>query len=186
MTDRSTNREPYLIWLSILTGAVVMAVIGFVIGLAALGSDLTHLNDQVAALKFGVPASSSDMTPVSTPVGDRTQRNINFSAQIDGLSLLKDSLVVSLTVQFGGPANLLYQPPIVRGEAGRIYPITAASLKAARAAFLNLITAGEVSTPLVFQPVPLKAESLTLVFNPTMPAGDAVAPQIEVPLSGGS
>jgi len=187
-----------VIWLSIVTGAVVVLIIGVIIGIAALASDVAQspkqtgmvLDEQVTALKFGgrpdggsttQPSASSALK--STPVSGSTPSA--FKAQIDGLNVTTSGLVISLTVQFSGPADLLYQPPIVRGAKSASYTIMPDSLKAARFAFLDLTTRGQATAQFVFQPAPAAKESLTLVFNPTMPAGDAVAPRIEVVLRGG-
>ncbi len=192
-SDNSTNgqglSQHFIIWLSVLTGAVVMVIIGIVIGIAALASDVTQLDEQVTALKFGeksdggstmLPSASTTLKP--TPVSGSMPSA--FKAQIDGLSVIASGLAVTLTVQFSGPADLLYQPPIVRGAKSASYPITPDSLKAARFAFLDLTTRGQATAQFVFQPMPVAKEALTLVFNPTMPVSDAVAPRIEVVLRG--
>jgi hypothetical protein len=170
-------------------------IIGVVIGIAALASDVAQLDEQVTALKFGgfaagastdsksttLPSARTVLKP--TPVSGSTPSV--FMAKIDGLEITKSGLVVSLTVQFSGPADLLYQPPVVRGATEKTYTITPESLKAARFAFLDLTTGGQASAQFAFQPAPAANEALTFVFNPTMPVGDAVAPQIEVVLRGG-
>ena len=45
------------IWLGALTGAVVVLIIGVIVGLAALSSDVAQLDEQVTALKYGAAAS---------------------------------------------------------------------------------------------------------------------------------
>lgn len=189
-TKRGGLFQHFIIWLSVLTGAVVVVIIGVVIGIAALASDVAQLDKPVTALKFGgrpdavpttLPSASSALK--STPVSGSTPSA--FKAQIDGLNVTSSGLVVSLTVQFSGPADLLYQPPIVRGTKSASYTITPDSLKAARFAFLDLTTGGQASARFVFQPAPPAKEALTFVFNPTMPVGDAVAPRIEVVLRSG-
>ena len=197
-TDKPTQRRRIfhhlVIWLGVLTGAVVVVIIGVVIGIAALASDIAQLDKQVTALKFSdisagastdggltmLPSASTALKP--TPVSGSTQ--LAFKAQIDGMSVTASGLAVTLTVQFSGPADLLYQPPIVRGAESAAYTITPESLKAARFAFLDLTTRGQATAQFVVQPAPAAKEALTLVFNPTMPVGDAVAPRIEVVLRG--
>ena len=183
------GKNRFIIWLSVLTGAGVILIIGVVIGWVALASDVAQLDEQVAALKFGgistgaLPAGGS--TPLPSASSVLKSAPSAFKAQIDGLGIPTSGLVVSLTVQFGGPADLLYQPPIVRNAKGVMYTITPDSLKAARFAFLDLATSGQASARFVFQPAPAAKEALTLVFNPTMPAGDAIAPRVAVVLRSG-
>ena len=193
------GKNRLIIWLSVLTGAGIILIIGVVIGLVALASDVAQLDEQLAALKFGGLSTGASTAGGSTPLPSagsvlKSTPSV-FKAQIDGLGITTSGLVVSLTVQFGGPADLLYQPPIVRAivpEAERSgnaksasYTITPDSLKAARFAFLDLTTSGQASARFVFQPAPAVKEALMLVFNPTMPAGDAIAPRVEVVLRSG-
>ena len=182
------GKNRLIIWLSVLTGAGVILIIGVVIGWVALASDVAQLDEQVAALKFGgisAGASTGGSTTLPSASSVLKLAPSAFKAQIDGLSVTTSGLVVSLTVQFGGPADLLYQPPIVRNAKGVMYTITPDSLKAARFAFLDLTTSGQASARFVFQPAPAAKEALTLVFNPTMQAGDAIAPRVEVVLRSG-
>ena len=185
-----------LIWLSVLTGALVVLIIGVIVGLAALSSDVAQLDQQVTALKFtGVsPSASTDSGSVQWPAAGSALRSTatpsgsgasNFKAQIDSLKVASGTLEVGLTVQFSGPADLLYQPAIVRGALGRVYSITSDSLKAARFAFLDLTTGGQATARFTFQPAPAAQEALTLVFNPEMPVQDAVAPRVAVVLRNG-
>ncbi len=187
MTDHK-----FTIWLSVVTGALVVLIIGVIVGLAAVASDLAQLAEQVTALMFGAPANGviEQLPPLSggvpksavKSVPDTSVGPVNFKAQIDDLRTISKTLRVGLTVQFSGPADLLYQPPIVRDAQGATYRITPDSLKAARFALLDLTTAGQASGVFVFEPAPAAQGALTLVFNPEMPVGDVVAPHIEVPL----
>jgi hypothetical protein len=187
------------IWLSVLTGMVVVLGIGVIVGLAAVSSDVAQMDEQVTALKYGAPSAGAldQLPPLSagngqpsdqgrlalTPLAPASQRlaPANFKAQIDEMRTVSNTLRVGLTVQFSGPADLLYQPPVVVDTQGTAYRVTPESLKAARFALLDLTTAGQAAAAFVFEPAP-GAGALTLVFNPEMPAGDAVAPRIEVPL----
>ena len=198
-SDNSTNgqglSQHFVIWLSVVTGAVVVVIIGVIVGLAALASDVAQLDEQVTALKFSdisagastdggltmLPSAGTALKP--TPVSGSTPSA--FKAQIDGLSVTASGLAVTLTVQFSGPADLLYQPPIVRSAKNAPYTITPESLKTARFAFLDLTTRGQATAQFMFQPAPAAKEALTFVFNPTMPVGDAVAPRVEVVLRSG-
>jgi len=177
------------IWLGALTGAVVVLIIGAIVGLAALSSDVAQLDEQVTALKYGaappgLPGVSGNLPP-ATRVPITANAPVAFKAQIDDLRLTAKALTVTLTVRGSGPADLLYLPPIVRAAAGQDYPVTAASLKAARLAWLEMTTAGQATAVFVFEPAPPAKGALTLVFNPTMPVGDAVAPQVTVILRAG-
>jgi hypothetical protein len=186
------------IWLSGLTGVVVVLVLGVLVGLAAVSSDIAQLDEQVTALKYGAAsdgaldqlpplnagsgASGSPTLPL-TPLAPASQRvgPARFKAQIDDLQTISNTLHVGLTVQFSGPADLLYQPPVVIDATGKTYRVTPASLKAARFALLDLTTANQAAATFVFEPAP-GAGALMFVFNPEMPDGDVVAPRIEVPL----
>jgi hypothetical protein len=192
MTDNKLT-----IWLSLLTGALVILIIGVIVGLAALSSDVAQLDEQLTALKYGALADSAIeqlpplgggsmksgvKSPPNAAAGSASVAPVNFKAQIDQLQIISNTLHVGLTVQFVGPADLLYQPPIVRDAKGTTYRITPDSLKAARFALLDLTTAGQAAAVSVFEPTPPAQGALTFVFNPEMPAGDGVAPRIEVPL----
>ena len=172
------------VWLSLLTGALVMLVVGAIVGLAALSSDVAQLDEQVTALKFGEAGLPADTRlaagPTSTPAAASVRSAVK--AQIDGLLTAKQSLSVTLTVRWSGAADLLYLPPVVSDGAGREYTVTAASLKAARLALLEMTTAGQATATFVFEPAPPAKGALTLTFNSGMPVGDAVAPRVDVSL----
>lgn len=188
------------IWLSLLTGAVVVLVIGVIVGLAAVSSDVAQLDEQLTALKFGTPVQSSidQLPPLSggarrgqvsglkltpdAPAGSADAAPGNFRVQIDELQTVSNTLRVGLTVQFSGPADLLYQPPVVVDVKGTAYRVTPASLKEARFALLDLTTAGQAAAVFVFEPAPPAKGALTFTFNPQMPVGDVVAPRIAVTL----
>lgn len=175
------------VWLSFLTGALVMLVIGGIVGLAALSSDVAQLDEQVTTLKFGeagLPVGAR-LTADATSTPAASAARAGFKVQIDELLMAKQSVSVTLTVRWSGAADLLYLPPVVSDGAGREYTVTAASLKAARLAWLDLTTAGEATATFVFEPAPPAKGALTLIFNPGMPAGDAVAPRIDVILRAG-
>ena len=175
------------IWLAALTGAMVVLIIGAIVGLAALSSDVSQLDEQVTALKFGAAESGLPNAGASLPpvAATSTAAPSSFKAQIDELRLTSKALSVTLTVRWAGPADLLYLPPIVRDAQGKEYPVTAASLKAARLAWLEMTTAGQATAAFVFEPAPPAKGALTLVFNPTMPVGDTVAPRVDVILRAG-
>jgi hypothetical protein len=187
------------IWLSVLTGVVLVLALGVIVGLAAVSSDVAQLDEHVTALKYGAASDGTldQLPPLSagngqpsdqgrlalTPLAPASQRvaPASFRAQIDDLQTISNTLHVGLTVQFSGPADLLYQPPVVVDGAGTAYRVTPDSLKAARFALLDLTTASQAAAVFVFEPAPGDG-ALTFVFNPEMPAGDRVAPRIEVPL----
>ena len=65
------GKNRLIIWLSVLTGAVIILIIGVVIGLVALASDVAQLDEQVAALKFGGisagASTNSGYAPATSP-----------------------------------------------------------------------------------------------------------------------
>lgn len=183
------NERKVTIWLSTLTGALGVLIIGLIVGLAALSSDVAQVDEQVTALKFGAGAPGLPGVGGSLPPATRVPITVNaptaFQAQIDDLRLTAKAVTVTLTVRGSGPADWLYLPPVVRAAQGPDYPVTAASLKAARLAWLDLTTAAQATVTFVFEPAPPAKGNLTLIFNPTMPVGDAVAPRVEVVLRAG-
>ena len=124
---------------------------------------MAQLDEQLTALKLGTPADGAieQLPPLRggpTPGGVTSSQDAaaghsgttptNFNAQIDELSTISKTLRVGLTVQFSGPSDLLYQPPLVRDAQGATYRITPDSLKAARLALLDLTTAGQATASL--------------------------------------
>ena len=92
MTDNKLT-----IWLSLLTGALVILVVGLIVGLAALSSDVAQLDEQLTALKYGAAADSAieQLPPLSggsmksgvksppdAAAGSTVAAPANFKAQI--------------------------------------------------------------------------------------------------------
>ena len=101
---------------------------------------------------------------------------------IAGVRALSDTLAMTVTVRSSGAGDLLYEPPVVVDEGGRIYPVIPDSLEAARLAFLDLVTRGQAEAELAFSGAPPAGIRLVLVFNPGQQPGDIIAPRVEVPV----
>jgi len=101
---------------------------------------------------------------------------------IAGVRWLSDTLAMTVTVRSSGAGDLLYEPPVVVDEAGRVYPADGESLEAARYAFLDLVTRGQAQATLTFAGLPPEGARLTLVFNPDQQPGDLLSPRLEVPV----
>ena len=164
------------IWLIVLSVVLALVAIGGIVAVATLRADLDRLDRQLAASESGWEDETDDWSepapqPVSEPVG-----------RIQDVAASTETLTLTISVRFSGPADLLYEPPVLQGDQGAYHP-TQASLEQARFAFLSLASVGQVVTTFVFQPSPLKGEtSLTLVFNPNGVPGDLVAPRWEMPI----
>ena len=120
----------------------------------------------------GVEASRTGSAPAGLPEG--------VQVGIAGVRVLSDTLVMTVTVRSSGAGDLLYEPPVVVDEAGRVYPVTGESLEAARYAFLDLVTRGQAAAELAFAGAPAEGARLTLVFNPNQEPTDILAPRVEV------
>ncbi len=92
------------IWLGALTGAVVVLIIGVIVGLAALSSDVAQLDEQVTALKYGVAASGLPDAGASLQPGSGARATVTapgmaapmpFKAQIDDTRLTAKALSVT-------------------------------------------------------------------------------------------
>jgi hypothetical protein len=101
---------------------------------------------------------------------------------IAGLSVLTDTLAMTVTVRSFGAGDLLYEPPVAVGADGRSYPILADSLEGARIAFLDLVTRGQAQASLVFSGAPAGGARLVLIFNPGRRAEDSLTPRVEIPV----
>jgi hypothetical protein len=167
-------------WLTGLTALLMLAIVGAVVAIASVRADLVRLDKQVAHLVSGIPAGAGEQPRAQMDAGgwgtQPTEQPGGPSGHIQGISALSDTLQITVTVRFSGPANLLYEPPMLKGEEA-IYRPTPGSLEKVRLDFLNLVTRGEATTTFSFQPVPSQDESLALIFNPNHPRGDRVAPR---------
>ena len=114
--------------------------------------------------------------------GERRAEGANHvQANLAGVDVLSDTVVMTVAVRASGPGDLLYEPPeLVDGDGGT-YPVTSESLERARFAFLDLTTKGQATTQLAFSGMPAEGERLTLIFNPHQTAADAyLAPMVKV------
>jgi len=170
------------IWLGILTVLVLGTIVGEVVAIAALRADLDALDRQIAGKASGGwsgPGETSvwSQTPTPQPVGQP-------SGRIDALVVTSDTFSLTVTVRFSGPADLLFEPPVLEGEKGAYGP-TPESLGQARFDFLSLVNTGQTQTTFVFRRAPVDGERLTLVFNPNHEPRDPVAPRWEFPVRSG-
>ena len=158
------------IWLGILTVLLIAGIIGGIVALLALWADLDLLDRQVA----GGVTGDWGMQPTSQPktAGDPTGR-------IDAVAVSSDTLSVTLSVRLSGPADLLFEPPVLRSGQGTYHP-TQDSLERARFAFLDLVGGGQARATFVFHPAPVEGEKLALVFNPNQQPSDPVSPRWEL------
>ncbi len=163
------------VWLGILTAAVVLLTAGLVVGLVTLNTDIQKLDAQLSDVLGG--RGNSD---AAWPVAPEATAVPTLDAHIIGTSATSSTLVVTLTVRFSGPADLLADPPVLRGASGKLYPATSDSLSQAHFAFLDLVSKGSATTVFVFQGATDAKESLILVFNPSHRSTDIIAPRREV------
>jgi len=99
---------------------------------------------------------------------------------VAGVRVLSDTLTMTVTVRSSGVGDLLYEPPVVTDEGGRVYRAEGKSLEEARYAFLDLITRGQATAQLRFAGASAPGARLALIFNPNQHPGDALAPRVEV------
>jgi hypothetical protein len=170
-------------WLTGLTALLMLGLVGTVVAIASVRADLVRLDQHLAHLASGNPAGAGERPRTPRDAGgwdtQPTAQPGGPSGHIQGISALSDTLQITVTVRFSGPANLLYEPPVLKGAQATYRP-TPGSLEKARLDFLNLVTRGEATTTFSFQPVPSQDESLALIFNPNHPRGDRVAPRWEM------
>jgi hypothetical protein len=162
-------------WLGILTAALVLLTAGLVVGLATLNADVQKLDAQLSDAIGG-----RDSGDAAWPVAPDATAVPTLDARIVGTSATSSTLAVTITVRFSGPADLLAEPPVLRGGSGKLYGATPDSLSQARFAFLDLVSKGYATAAFVFQGAIDTKESLTLVFNSGHRATDVVAPKRQV------
>lgn len=149
---------------------------------------------EVAALRrmlAGRPSpSTAETEPLPTPPARTEERESasggvsvggKFQVGVGGVSVVSDTLVLTVTVRSSGVGELLYEPPVVT-DGAREYPATGESLEKARFAFLDLVTKGTATARLEFSPAPDPGGRLTLVFNPGQRPEDPLTPRMEVPV----
>jgi hypothetical protein len=158
------------IWLGILTVLVLGTVVGGVVALSALRADLDLLDRQVA----GGVTGDWGVQPTAPP-----ETAGNPTGRIDAVAASSDTLSVTLSVRLSGPADLLFEPPVLRSGQGTYHP-TQDSLERVRFAFLDLVGGGQARATFVFHPAPVEGEKLALVFNPNQQPSDPVSPRWEL------
>ncbi len=168
---KELTRKQMQIWLIVLSALLGLALVGGMVAVATLRSDIDQLDRQLAGGWEPEPSESeswsepADVPPAGNPTG-----------RIQDLAVTTDTFTLTVSVQLSGPGDLLFEPPVLRGSKTDYRP-TQASLEQARYDFLDLVTAGQAVGTFVFRPAPVQEESLTLVFNPNHQPADPVAPK---------
>jgi hypothetical protein len=166
------NRERIALWV-----IVGLLAVGLVVSVVMITGELQAINDVLAARQSAEPVAA---TPEHDPM---PKNDPPIAVGITGTEVLSDTMTMTVTVRYSGQGDLLYEPPEVVDAAGNTYPITGESLEEAKFAFLDLVTAGQVTTQLTFAGAP--QGSARLVFNPNQPQSNSlIAPKTEanVPL----
>lgn len=163
------NLERIALW--VLVG---LLAIGLVVSTVMITGELRAINDVLTEERTGELVK---VTP--QPETEDSPAQVGVSAA----EVLSDTMTMTVTVRYAGQGDLLYEPPEAVDSSGQTYPITGESMEQARFAFLDLVTAGQVTTQLTFAGTPPSGETLMLVFNPNQPPSQAyVAPRVETPL----
>jgi len=177
----------WLLVLTVMTAGELAAVNRYLRGEAAAPGPITE------GRSGSVPVAPAEPTPwwggqaeAETPAGGEGASASGvpegIRVGIAGVRALSDTLAMTVTVRSSGAGDLLYEPPVVVDEGGRIYPVIPDSLEAARLAFLDLVTRGQAEAELAFSGAPPAGIRLVLVFNPGQQPGDIIAPRVEVPV----
>ena len=176
------------------TTVLVLAIFGLCLGLslAASVASLAQgwlLARQVAALQTQIaavtgeggnvlPARPQEREPSPPVTGQQP-----LAVQVTDVATGDEHLDVTLLVYRHGPADLLFETPVLVDANDHEYRPTTDSLEQAHYDLLNLVTGGQAETSLQF-PRPASTTNLRLIFNAGRTAGDPVAPRIVVPLDG--
>ena len=178
-TGRSTlafSRERIALW-SVLGLLVVWLLVLTVMVAGELEAINAVLAEEVSAGLQMPPGEAGDEGGSEL----RADGANHVQASLAGVTVLSNTVVMTVAVRASGPGDLLYEPPELVDGDGDTYPVTSESLERARFAFLNLTTKGQATTRLTFSGTPAEGERLTLVFNPHQTAADAyLAPTVKV------
>jgi len=174
-----SKRERVILWVVVgLLGVWLLVLTLMVAGeLAAINAVLAG---EPAASQSAVAGEPTPWWGGEAGAGQGSQSGPQVG--IAGVRWLSDTLAMTVTVRSSGAGDLLYEPPVVVDEAGRVYPADGESLEAARYAFLDLVTRGQAQATLTFAGLPPEGARLTLVFNPDQQPGDLLSPRLEVPV----
>ena len=165
--------ERIVLW--VLVG---LNLVGMIVLTVAVFGELDAVNRQLLVLTEGdAPDAPQQPAPVSA-----------HQVAIAGVDVLSDTVAMTVTVRSAGAGDLLFEPPVLKDHAGRTYPVDGDSLKAARLAFLDLVTKGQATARFEFAGRLTPTPELRLVFNPGQETTNIVAPRIEtqVPLRTGA
>lgn len=157
-----------------LWGAIVALTLALIAAVAILAGEIADLKRTVALLA-GVETETGEAWPVQPPtVAAPVQHQVGAVGAV-----VSDTLAVTVTVRSSGAGDLLYEPPVVVDDGGRVYAVGGDSLEAARYAFLDLVTRGQAMARLEFAPAPPPGVRLVLVFNPSQQTSNVLAPRVE-------
>ena len=148
--------------------------------LVVIGESIDETLDEDGMLgRLATPAAAA--TSASSFGGQTTQ------VGIAGVTVLTDTVTMTITVRGYGAGDLLFEPPVLQSDEGQVYPITAGSLEQARLAFLDLVTRGEVTVGMEFAGRLTPTDGLWLVFNASQEPTNVTAPplRVAVPLRTG-
>ena len=175
-----------------LTTVLLVAIFGLCLGLALVTSAASLMQGwllarQVAALQTQIAAATGErgkslparpqVHEPSPPVTGQQP----LAVQVTGVAAGDERLDVSLLVYRNGPADLLFETPVLVDADDHEYRPSADSLEQAHYDLLDLVTGGQAETILQFS-CPDSTADLRLIFNTGRTTVDAVAPRIVVPL----
>ena len=177
-----------------LWAIVGLTFVGLIVVTAVVFSELDEINRHLLVLTGGEsPAlgEGGELSGLATPVAAVTPAS-SWGGQtsqvgIAGVTVLTDTVTMTITVRGYGAGDLLFEPPVLQSDEGQVYPITAGSLEQARLAFLDLVTRGEVTVGMEFAGRLTPTDGLWLVFNASQEPTNVTAPplRVAVPLRTG-
>lgn len=161
----------------VLWAIVGLTFVGLITLTVVVFSELNEINQSLLALTGGVPQATSEGGELRL---GGSAPNPPAQVGVAGVSVLTDTIAMTVTVRASGAGDLLFEPPVLQTQEGRVYLITAESLEEARMAFLDLVTRGEATACLEFSGRPSQTTGLWLVFNPNQEPSDLTAPSLRV------
>jgi hypothetical protein len=170
---------------------VIVSFVGLIVAVVVAAGELDEVNRQLLTLSAGdLPATEGELqlggasfgTPA--PASSETSSWGGQAAQVGiaGVTVLSDTVTMTVTVQAYGAGDLLFEPPVLESDEGRAYPMTGDSLEMARLTFLDLVTKGQATARFEFSGRLSPTAGLWLVFNPNQEPANAVAPPLRVPV----
>ena len=177
-----------------LWAIVGLTLVGLIIVTVVVFSELDEINQHLLVLIGGESPTlgeGGELSELATPVAAATSASPwggqTTQIGIAGVTVLTDSVTMTITVRGYGAGDLLFEPPVLQSDEGQVYPITAESLEQARLAFLGLVTRGDVTVGMEFAGRLTPTEGLWLAFNASQEPTNVTAPplRVAVPLRTG-